>query len=98
MALQIKNKNEAFHLIGHLKSDQVFEIKAFFKSILQNRNNVTVSIEALDQIDLSGALLLAQLQEDARKEAKLFTISGWQNKKVLGAFRMLSNFEIPQVA
>lgn len=98
MALQIKNKNEAFHLIGHLNSNQVFEIKAFFKSILQNRNNVTVSIEALDQLDLSGALILAQLQEEARKEAKLLTISGWKNQKVLGAFRMLPNFEIPQAA
>lgn len=98
MALQIQNKKEVFHLVGHLNSNQVFEIKSFFKSILLRRNDVTVSIEALDQLDLSGALILAQLQEEARKEAKLFTIIGWKNRKVLGAFRMLPNFEIPQAA
>lgn len=90
MALHITNSYQIFQLSGRLNNQVVYEAKAFFTHKLSHTEELTIDVSQLDDIDLSGAMLLNDLYTRALKDRKGIRILIRDNQKVLGPFRQLN--------
>lgn len=97
MAIQIKNDRGIFRLIGWLNRTQVYEIRSFFEAKIRLGQDVVISIENLDQLDLSGAMCLCNLEEEAFKYGVNFRLIGLRNQRILGSFRMINKANLLQL-
>ncbi|MDC8005689.1 hypothetical protein POV27_16645 [Aureisphaera galaxeae] len=89
MALKIQNTGNTYQLSGRLNSTIVKEIRPFFIHKIKESEIVTIDISDLDDIDLSGAMLMSDLYERAQKGYKTFKVLAKNNQKILGPFRQL---------
>ena len=86
----IKEKNE-FHLFGNLKAHNAYEIRKFFKVLLQKQPSVCINVSALDQIDVSAVMMLKELQFEAFCSQKECVVKKGANKKIEGILSLLQN-------
>jgi ABC-type transporter Mla MlaB component len=89
MALRITKTDNVFELQGRLCSSQVHEVRNFFNSKLQDDDELNISLCNLDDLDLSGVMMLERLREEAFKTRKSIQVFSGENKKILAPFRML---------
>lgn len=91
MALQITKTEQGFLLTGRLHTNQLFEIRNFFKSKLSTSKELSISLAGLDDLDLSAALFFKELKDLAKRTHKKVHISSDNNQKILGPFRKLED-------
>jgi anti-anti-sigma regulatory factor len=89
MALKITKTDNVYELQGRLCSSQVHEVRNFFISKLKNDSELKICLCNLDDMDLSGAMMLEGLKEEAFKIRKSVQVFFGDNRKILGPFRMM---------
>ncbi|NNJ81537.1 MAG: hypothetical protein HKP11_05015 [Flavobacteriaceae bacterium] len=89
MALKITKTDDVYELQGRLCSSQAHEVRNFFISKLQIDGNLNISLCKLDDLDLSGAMMLERLKEEANKSGKMVQVFSGPNRKILGPFLMI---------
>lgn len=89
MSLHITRTENVFQLAGNLTGNQVFQIRNFFKTILNSERSLEINLSGLDQLDLSAAMMFQDLKELGLRANKKVTVTNGENRKILGAFRML---------
>jgi len=83
MSLHITKTENVFQLKGNLTGNQVFQIRNFFKTILNNERSLEINLSG------SAAMMFRDLKEMGLRINKKITVTNGKNKKILGAFRML---------
>ncbi len=91
MSLQITTTQNEIALKGNLTANTIFQIKRFCTTLLEQEGSLHVNLSGLDQVDVSAALMLRDLQMDAYNTNKVLTVTNGENQKILGAFRMLDH-------
>lgn len=97
MALQITTNQNEITLKGNLTANTVFQIKRFCVTLLEQNSSLHLNLSGLDQVDVSAALMLRDLQLDAYTANKELTVTNGENQKIVGAFRMLEH-QVLQIA
>ena len=91
MALAIEKVENVFLLKGRLTASQVFQIRIFLESKLNQQGELVISLSGLYDLDLSGAMMFKQLKDFAFQTNKALTIYVGENKKILGPFSVLED-------
>jgi ABC-type transporter Mla MlaB component len=91
MSLQIIKTENEVTLTGNLTANNIFQIKRYCTILLEQHNALKINLSGLDQLDVSAAIMLRDLQVDAYSADKVLTVTNGQNEKIVGAFRMLEH-------
>ncbi|BFP40366.1 hypothetical protein FGF1_12110 [Flavobacteriaceae bacterium GF1] len=82
MALEIKENRGFFEIIGRVTSQNVNVLRAYFDSVLEQNDNIVISIEKVVEMDSSAAHLFEALYKEAPSNKKVVSIIGRQNKEI----------------
>ena len=91
MSLQITKDQNEVTLTGNLTANTIFQIKRYCATLLELNSSLIINLSGLDQVDVSAAMMLKDLQLDAFNANKVLTVINGQNEKIVGAFRMLDH-------
>ncbi|MCW5518599.1 hypothetical protein J1N09_02020 [Aureitalea sp. L0-47] len=91
MALQITHTNNVYVLHGRLCSDQVHEVRNFFKIKLKQYEYLMIDLGGLDDLDLSAGIMLQDLKKEAYRTNRSFRLTTSGNKKIMGPFQVLDS-------
>ncbi|KAA1243288.1 STAS domain-containing protein [Aquimarina sp. RZ0] len=86
MALQITNNYGILEIDGDIKGNNVKSLKKHFEYLLQNKDQVILSLERVKKIDISAVDLLTRLHKKAMSLNKVFYIIGKNNAIINKAF------------
>ncbi|WP_026933729.1 hypothetical protein [Christiangramia echinicola] len=86
MALSINENNGIFEVNGNLSASNTYQVRKYFEIILKMKNNIKISLEKLDSMDIASVFELRALMSYAAKHGKIVTFDGARNKKIQGAF------------
>ena len=87
MALQILEENGIFHLHGSLTTATTRSFIIHFEHILKIMKNVTISIENIDAIDMTGVEALRTLIAIALRSNNMFSVIGNGCKDIYDDYR-----------
>lgn len=97
MSLQIIKTENEVTLSGNLTANTIFQIKRYCLALLDQNSSLIINLSGLDQLDVSAAIMFRDLKLEAHKMDKVLTVTNGQNKKIVGAFRMLDH-QVLQIA
>ncbi len=97
MSLKITKDQNEVALKGNLTANTIFQIRRYCTALLDQNTSLHLDLSGLDQLDVSAAIMLRDLQIEAYKLDKSFTVTNGQNEKIVGAFRMLDH-QVLQIA
>lgn len=97
MSLHLTKIQNEIVLKGNLTANTIFQIKKICKVLLEQHTFLHINLSGLDQVDVSAALMLRDLQLDAYTANKELTVTNGENQKIVGAFRMLEH-QVLQIA
>ncbi|MBT8288295.1 MAG: STAS domain-containing protein [Flavobacteriaceae bacterium] len=66
MALHITEQNNIFLLQGKITSNTADDLTAYFKELRLSRGRITIDIEGVDEIDVSGLNALKHIYESGQ--------------------------------
>jgi len=83
MALQIKETQGIFEILGKISSNNTFFLRKHLEFLIDANERTVVSLEKVSSLDSSGAKLLEQLYKKAMKGNKIIAFIGEQNKNII---------------
>ncbi|WP_298502293.1 STAS domain-containing protein [uncultured Maribacter sp.] len=83
MAIEIKEKNGMFEVIGNISSQNMNSLKNYFETLIHSSEKIILNIENVKHIDKSGAFMLEKLYRNAAKTNKVISIIGRQNREIM---------------
>lgn len=87
MALHLRIEENTIYLKGRLLCKEAYQIKPIIEQSIRNTEDLKINISELDDMDLSGAMVLRDL---AKKEVnKTFNIIRGENQKILGPLKVI---------
>lgn len=87
MALQILENKGNFYVQGKIVGKNVKALQAHFEYVLENKEQVTININNVDEIDFEGVCALTEIYKKALLSKKDFTIVGIGSKDMYDHFR-----------
>jgi len=91
MALHIKEENGTFKLFGNMNADHAHDVRFFMRTKLRFASELKISLENLDSMDLSGAMLFNDLKKEALEFQKTVSVRFGSNKKITGPLLMIQD-------
>ncbi len=82
MALQIKNNNGFIEVYGSLKKQNIDILRTYLEAEFKSRDFLTLSLEKVSGLDLTGAIELEWLYKKASRMNQVLTIIGIFNLPV----------------
>ncbi len=82
MALEIKENQGFFEIIGRVTSQNVNVLRAYFDSVLEQNDSIVISIEKVVEMDSGAAHLFEEIYKEAPSNKKVVSIIGRQNKEI----------------
>ncbi len=82
MALQIKETQGIFEILGKISSNNTFFLKRHLEFLIESNESTIISLEKVSALDTSGAHLLEQLYHKAMKGNKIISFIGEQNRNI----------------
>jgi len=87
MSLTITESNGTFFLNGNINSGTCGFLKNHLESQINLKNEVTINIESVKEIDVNGVFILRTLYDNAAKHNKTFWITGHGCKSIYEEFK-----------
>lgn len=82
MALEIKEDGGLFEIRGRVTSQNLDALKVYFDSVLEQQDNIIVSMERVAELDTSAAFFFETLYRQAAVGNKAIAIIGRHNDAV----------------
>ncbi|GAB1855952.1 hypothetical protein MHTCC0001_07870 [Flavobacteriaceae bacterium MHTCC 0001] len=86
MALKIKEKNGAFYIEGPINATTVKQFKAHVEFLILYTRGITLNIDGVNGIDVSGMNALVDLYNMALMSNKSFFVVGESCKEIFDDF------------
>ncbi|NQY06063.1 MAG: STAS domain-containing protein [Flavobacteriaceae bacterium] len=80
--LQITDNNGIFQLSGNLVAGSTSDLKNHINHLLDRKENVIISLDKIESIDINGVNVLKKLYKKAISNNVLFYVIGRENKKI----------------
>ncbi len=87
MALKIIEKKGNFLIQGSITGYNVQAMKVHFEYILRKRNQLTINISDVTEINSDGLLAMSKMHNYALLSKKIFTIIGKGSKEMYAYFK-----------
>jgi len=82
MALEIKEKDGIFHVLGHITSQNITMVKTHISHILQVSDKIMVSLERVSSIDSAAVKSLQRFYRETALKNKVLCIFGIENSNI----------------
>ncbi|MEM8998925.1 MAG: STAS domain-containing protein [Bacteroidota bacterium] len=82
MALEIKENQGIFEILGKVSSQNLGALRVYFELVLEVNENIIISLERVIEMDTSVALFFEGLYKKAAMQNKAISIVGKQNEKI----------------
>jgi len=86
MSLIITENNGTFFLNGNINAETSKLLKNHLESLLDQKNEITINLEAVTQIDYNGAVVLKSIYNTALQQNVTLLIVGRDHKEINGVF------------
>jgi len=87
MSLTITESNGTFFLNGNINLGTCGFLKQHLEAIIDLKNELTINIESVKEIDVNGVFILRILYDNAAKHNKTFWITGYGCKSIYDEFK-----------
>ena len=87
MSLTIIESNGTFFLNGNINSGTCGFLKHHLEALIDLKNELTINIESVKEIDVNGVFILKTLYDNAEKKNKTFWITGYECKGIYEEFK-----------
>ena len=82
MSLKITENNGILFLNGNINSGTCGFLKNYLESLIDLKNELTINIESVKEIDVNGVFILKKLFYNAAKRNKTLWITGYGCKDI----------------
>ena len=79
MSLEIRENRGIFEVLGSVSTQQIGALNSYFSAVLEQEDNIVVSLEKVTQLDTSAAHFFEKLYQNSAKQNKVVALIGRQN-------------------
>ncbi|MEM9648048.1 MAG: STAS domain-containing protein [Bacteroidota bacterium] len=83
MSLEIRENRGIFEILGKVSTQQLGALNSYFNAVLEQEDNIVISLEKITQIDTSAVYFFEKLYRNSAKNNKVVSLIGRQNDTLM---------------